>query len=90
MNSGSRTNQRSGSGSTGRSGSARGGSGNTFESTRNTNTGDIGQYQGNDITTGSQTPESITTPDVFDNGVANGGDIGGSRMGGSNNSDNNM
>jgi hypothetical protein len=89
MNSGSRTNQKANSGSTGRSGSARGGRGNTAESTRRTNTGDIGQYQGTDISTGSQTPETITTPDVFDSGIANGGEIGGGGMG-SNNSDNNM
>jgi len=35
------------------------------------NTGN--QYQGSDISTGSQTPESVTTPDIFDSGVANAG-----------------
>jgi hypothetical protein len=32
------------------------------------------QYQGSDINTGTQTPESVTTPtDVFDSGIAGGG-----------------
>ncbi|MGN6400024.1 MAG: hypothetical protein ACTHMD_06200 [Flavisolibacter sp.] len=31
------------------------------------------QYQGSDINTGTQTPESVTTPiDVFDSGIAGG------------------
>jgi hypothetical protein len=32
------------------------------------------QYEGSDINTGTQTPESVTTPttDVFDSGVAGG------------------
>jgi hypothetical protein len=37
----------------------------------NNNTGS--QYQGSDIATGSQTPESVTSPDIFDSGVANAG-----------------
>ncbi|WP_175545999.1 hypothetical protein [Flavisolibacter ginsengisoli] len=40
-----------------------------------------GQYQGSDISTGTQTPEAVTTPtDIFDSGIA-----GGSSMEGGNN-----
>jgi hypothetical protein len=34
-------------------------------------------YQGSDIATGSQTPEGVTTPDVFEDGTAGGTDNGG-------------
>jgi hypothetical protein len=38
-----------------------------------------GSYEGSDVSTGSQTPEGVTTPspDVFDSGVAGGTNNGG-------------
>jgi hypothetical protein len=44
----------------GRSGTSRAGRGNDAESTRTR--GDKGQYEGSNVSTGSQTPEAVTTP----------------------------
>lgn len=44
----------------GRSGTNRAGRGNDAESTRTR--GDKGQYEGSNVSTGSQTPEGVTTP----------------------------
>ena len=44
----------------GRSGTSRVGRGNDAESTRTR--GDKGQYEGSNVSTGSQTPEAVTTP----------------------------
>ncbi len=58
---GRRTNEGSNQSTTaGRSGTSRAGRGNDAESTRTR--GDKGQYEGSNVSTGSQTPEDVTTP----------------------------
>jgi hypothetical protein len=59
---------------TGRSGTSRLGRGNDAESTRSGNSDGLNQYEGSDISTGSQTPEGATS-------TMSGGDTGSSEIG---------
>jgi hypothetical protein len=57
----------------GRSGTARLGRSNDAESSRSENTDGLEQYEGSNLSTGSQTPEGVTSP--------MGGDTGSSEIG---------